>query len=53
MYTEYKKCRCGYSILVYINDNNMIFIDGMSGNYEQTVECPGCYDYIEYIMLEN
>ena len=53
MYSEYKKCRCGYSILVYIQDGKITFIDGMSGNYEQTVECPGCHDYIEYIMLED
>ena len=53
MHTEYKKCRCGYSILIYVNGGTMIFIDGMSGHYEQTIECPGCHDYTEYIMLED
>ncbi len=72
MHTEYKKCRCGYSILVYVQNEDegvlhcpnskdekvvpvtfRIFIDGMSGHYEQTIECPGCHDYIEYIMLED
>jgi hypothetical protein len=55
--TEFKRCKCGYSILVYIMGRKSalkyIFIDGMSGNYEQVDTCPGCHDQIDYIMLEG
>lgn len=57
---EYKKCKCGYSILVYVNQSNYdsnkilyVFFDGHSGNYEQTFVCPGCKDRIDYLTLEG
>ena len=58
--TEFKQCRCGYSILVYVNQSqydeskiHYVFIDGHSGNYGQVFICPGCHDRIDYLTLEE
>jgi hypothetical protein len=59
MKTEIKNCRCGYPIMAYlevIDDRGpevIKYIDGLSGNYEETLVCPGCKDGLEYTMLEN
>ena len=46
METVAKTCNhCGYPILVYFDENSSlvpVYIDGNSGNYELTYECPGC-----------
>lgn len=59
-FPEFKQCRCGYNILVYVNQSEYdsekilyIFIDGHSGNYEQTFVCPGCHDRLDYHTLEG
>ena len=58
--TEFRSCRCGYSILIYVNQSeydeakvHYIFFDGHSGNYEQTFVCPGCHDRLDYFTLEG
>lgn len=55
--TEFKRCRCGYSILVYLTKNksgmHYFFIDGHSGNYDQVDTCPGCQDRLDYLTLEG
>ena len=60
MHLETLTCRCGYSILVYLVNKkdttgqtiqDVVFIDGFSGNYEPTDECPGCHASLEYNML--
>lgn len=52
--TEFKRCRCGYSILVLSSGKKYyIFIDGHSGNYEQVDSCPGCKDALDYLTLEG
>ena len=55
--TEFKRCKCGYSVLVYIMSNKSalkyVFIDGHSGNYEQVDTCPGCQEKLDYVMLEG
>ena len=56
--TEFRQCRCGYSIMVYPvkradGELHFHFFDGHSGNYEQLAECPGCQDRLDYITLEG
>lgn len=57
--TEFKRCRCGYDIIVYLinyesgKPPQFHFFDGHSGNYEQTYVCPGCHDRLDYIILEG
>jgi len=56
---EFKSCKCGYNIIVYVieysrnKSDNYHFFDGHSGNYEQTYVCPGCHDRLDYITLEG
>lgn len=56
---EYRKCKCGYNILVYViyssNDKppKYHYFDGHSGNYEQVFVCPGCHDRLNYMTLEG
>ena len=56
---EYKKCRCGYNIIVYViekmHDAEPLyhFFDGHSGHYTQCYVCPGCYERLKYMMLED
>ena len=58
--SEFKRCRCGYSIIVYTitsdHDENKIshrFFDGHSGDYRQCWVCPGCHDRLDYITLNE
>ena len=57
--TEFKQCRCGYPILVYVIQHEhgkepyYHFFDGNSGNYEQIFVCPGCKDRLDYLTLEG
>lgn len=55
--TELKRCRCGYTVLVYITRNKkgyrVHFVDTNSGNYDQTYVCPRCSARLEYKMLED
>jgi hypothetical protein len=60
MHLETLTCRCGYPILVYLvkkKDStgqireDIVFMDGVSGNYEPTEECPGCHSGLDYNML--
>lgn len=62
MHLETLMCRCGYPILVYLLNKKdeygrvyqtVVYMDGMSGNYEPTEECPGCHCSLEYNMLEG
>ena len=57
--TEFKQCKCGYSIIVYVltyemgQETQFRFFDGHSGNYEQTYVCPGCHDRLDYATLNG
>ncbi len=57
--SEFKTCKCGYSIIVYVIEYESKkppryhYFDGCSGNYEQTYVCPGCHDRLDYITLEG
>jgi len=57
--SEIKQCKCGYSIIVYSIEyrsnkpDSYRYIDGNSGNYEQTYVCPGCHDRLDYNTLEG
>ena len=57
--SEFKQCRCGYSIIVYViayaNDrpSHYHYFDGHSGDYQQCYLCPGCRDRLDYMKLEG
>jgi len=55
METVPRKCdRCSYPILVIVDpDMRPVLIDGNSGNYEITKECPGCGNFLEHWQLED
>lgn len=62
MHLETLYCRCGYPILVYVirkkdttgrTIQDIVYIDGHSGNYEPTYECPGCHSDLNYGTLLN
>ena len=57
--SQFRKCRCGYSIIVYIvesvHDEPLYYhyFDGHSGDYKQVFVCPGCHDRLNYETLEG
>ncbi len=57
MKTEYKTCRCGQPILVYIityergKQPQTIFFDASTENYEQVFICSNCNERLEYNNL--
>jgi hypothetical protein len=58
--SEFKQCRCGYSIIVYVIEYEKTgkapqfrFFDGHSGDYQQCFVCPGCHDRLDYMTLEG
>jgi len=56
---EFKKCRCGYILIVYVLSYESEkppyyhYFDGHSGNYKQCYVCPGCKDRLNYMNLEG
>ena len=56
---EFKECRCGYSIIVYVTqyESNKPqyyhYFDGHSGDYRQCFVCPGCKDRLNYMKLKG
>jgi len=57
MKTEYRTCRCGQPILVYMvayereRKPQTIFFDAATENYEQVFICPGCNARLDYNNL--
>jgi hypothetical protein len=57
--SEFKRCKCGYSIIVYTIENHhhkpphYHFFDGHSGDYRQCFVCPGCKERLHYMTLEG
>lgn len=57
--SEFKVCRCGYSIIVYVivfesgKEPQYRYFDGHSGDYRQCYICPGCKERLDYMSLEG
>ena len=57
MKTEYRTCKCGQSILVYVvgyergKSPQTIFFTADTENYEQVFICPNCNERLEYSNL--
>jgi len=57
--SEFKRCKCGYSIIVYTIEYmfnkppRYSYFDGHSGDYQQCYICPGCKDRLDYLNLEG
>lgn len=55
--SEFKQCRCGYSIIVYTisyesdKPQKYRYFDGHSGDYQQCYVCPGCHERLDYENL--
>ena len=56
--SEFKKCKCGYDIIMYtlksehgITPDMYRYFDGHSGNHEQIYVCPSCKDRLDYRTL--